>query len=113
MIIFGWGHTTNRDYGETYPLHCSNCHNTSYFRLVRTMVWFDLFFIPIFPYKIDYNLLCPICRFGIKMEDKRLEQIKEVNEITLKYLDKQMTEKQYNDKRQDYDNLFISEKIKE
>ena len=110
MIIFGWGHTTQKDYGATYPIPCSNCNNTRYFRLVRTMVWFDLFFIPIFPYEIDYHLLCPVCLAGIELEDKRLEDTKEFNETTRKFFNKEMTEKQYKDKLLIYDKLFISKK---
>ncbi len=109
MIIFGWGHRTQKDYGNTYPIHCSHCNNTRYFRLVRVMVWFELFFVPVLPYKINHYLLCPICLAGIDLEDKKLDYAKELNEITLKYLDKQMTEKQYNDKLDIYDKLLISD----
>ncbi len=108
MIIFGWGHTIQKDYGETYPMKCSRCNNTDYWRLFRIRVWFDLFFIPVFPYKSNHYLLCPICNSGFKLDYHNLELAKELNQITLSFLDKKMTNKQYIAKLGNYDKLLIN-----
>ncbi len=108
MIIFGWGHTKEKDYGETYPLKCSRCNNATYWRLFKVSEWFELFFIPVFPYKSNHYLLCPVCNDGLKLDDDKLEQAKELNAITLSYLNKKITDKEYNKKLDGYNKLLIN-----
>ena len=106
MIIFGWGNTKTKDYGETYPLKCSRCNNSTYWRLVRITQWFDLFFIPIFAYETKHWILCPVCNVGFELDDDKLEHARELNEITLSYLDKKITDKEYNKKLDSYDKVL-------
>jgi hypothetical protein len=61
FIIFGWGYTTTKNYGSTIPIKCTNCNNEVYYQFIKRTEWFTLFFIPIFPLKINDYLLCPIC----------------------------------------------------
>ena len=110
MIIFGWGHRKEKDYGETYPIECSRCNNSTYWKLIRIQEWFELFFIPVFPYKSKHWLLCPICSTGLELDDEKLDHAKKLNQITLSFLDKGITEEEYNNKLNNYDKLFIEVK---
>ena len=95
FFLFGWGHQKIKDYGATLPLKCPNCHNDSFWRLAHSTVWFTLFFIPIFPYKSTYHLLCPVCSKGIQLERLRIDKAKQLTQATLSFLDKKMTEDEY------------------
>lgn len=46
---------------------CRNCGNVSAWQVIRTMRWFTLFFIPIFPFSVKYFVLCPVCQHGAQV----------------------------------------------
>ena len=49
---------------------CSHCYNDCDYQLVKVTGWFTLFFIPIFPFKVNYFLMCSICNYGNKITKK-------------------------------------------
>ena len=79
MIIFGWGNSFTKDFGGVIKKTCSICSQENYFNLIRVRDWFDLFFIPIFPYSTKYYLICPNCEGGLELEDD--EEIKLCKEM--------------------------------
>jgi len=95
MIIFGWGHQTIKNLGPTFRQHCSHCNNGEYWVLTKITTWFTLFFIPIFPYSIKYFLSCPICQYGLTLDDKQIERIKSLAEANQLLIDGKITEPEY------------------
>src|SRR3990167_6580332 len=98
MIIFGWGHQTIKNFGPTFKNHCSHCNNEEYWTLTRHTTWFTLFFIPIIPYSVKYFLSCPICQYGITLDNKQVEQIKPIAEANQLLIDGKITEVEYKNK---------------
>ncbi len=97
FILFGWGKKTTKDYGETYPIKCSNCNNDIYSKLVNIKTWFTLFFIPIIPYSSKYYLLCNICSSGIELKGESVEKAKSLNNSTKSYFDKNISKEKYDE----------------
>ena len=95
FIIFGWGHQTMKQYGATLPIKCSNCNNSVFLHLVQTRTWFTLFFIPVIPYESKHYLLCEVCGQGIELTGEQIEGAKELNQATLSFLSKDISEEQY------------------
>ena len=89
FFIFGWGNRYTKDFGSTLIQTCSICSQENYFHLVRVGDWFDLFFIPIFPYNTEYHLMCPNCEGALKLEDNDMvETLKEMAEVVAKFDEK-------------------------
>ena len=96
FIIFGWGHQTQNNYGPTLPIRCPHCNNDTFWHLVNTKVWFTLFFIPVIPYESIHYLLCDVCGRGIRLDGKQeIEEARYLNQATLSFLNKGMTESLY------------------
>jgi hypothetical protein len=95
MIIFGWGHQTIKQIGIAFKQLCGHCHNEDYWILTRIMTWFTLFFIPIFPYSIKYFLSCPVCKYGLTLDDKQVDEIKPLAEINQSLVDGEITQEEY------------------
>lgn len=95
MIIFGWGHQTIKQIGIAFKQLCGHCHNEDYWILTRIMTWFTLFFIPIFPYSIKYFLSCPVCKYGLNLDDKQVDEIKPLAEINQSLVDGEITKEEY------------------
>lgn len=95
FLIYGWGHTTTKDYGPTVPTTCRNCHNQGYWHLVHVRVWFTLFFIPAIPYRSNYYLLCQVCSRGVELNGDQIAKAKEIGQATTAYLNKAMTQEAY------------------
>ena len=99
MIVFGWGKTTTKNFGETLPTHCSICNNDVYYFHIRQKEWFTLFFIPIFPYEVNHYLLCPVCEKGYTLEKNSDKEIaEEMRELTASFLEKKTSPKSYQKK---------------
>lgn len=92
MIIFGWGHQTNKNLGPTFRNHCSNCNNDGYWILTKITVSFTLFFIPIFPYSIKYFLACPVCKYGVTLDSEKAEKLRRLIEASQSQTNKQISE---------------------
>lgn len=95
MIIFGWGRQTIKQIGVTFKNLCNHCHNEDYWILTRIMTWFTLFFIPVFPYSIKYFLSCPICKYGLVLDQKQLNEIKPLAEANQLLIDGKITKEEY------------------
>jgi len=95
MIIFGWGHQKAKDYGPTIKRRCDHCNNESFFNLISISTWFTLFFIPVFPYSAQRFLNCPICAYGLQLEDKQFNEIKPLAESNKLLINGEITEKEY------------------
>ncbi len=95
MIIFGWGYETRKEYGPTVPIKCPNCNNSVFLHLVRSRIWFTLYFIPVIPYQSRYYLLCEICSQGIELKDSQIDRIKQLNQATVSFLNQKITQEQY------------------
>ncbi len=102
VFIFGWGKTTEKDFGEVLPLNCSNCKNTVMYRLLRIRKWFTLFFIPIIPYRTKHYLMCPICSRGLELKGEKIDNAKKFHEITLQFSTNQITKVQYKKELTEY-----------
>ena len=76
FLIFGFGHQTNNTSQLKEFQHCYHCNNNVQWVLNKRTSWFTLFFIPIFPFKISYELFCPICRNTIILSKREYERKK-------------------------------------
>ncbi|MBC8486084.1 MAG: zinc-ribbon domain-containing protein [Bacteroidetes bacterium] len=73
LVIFGFGHRTNKENQLRSISHCYHCNNDGRWILSKTTSWFTLFFIPVFPYKTEYLTYCPICKNGYKISREDYE----------------------------------------
>lgn len=98
MIIFGWGCQTIKQIGIAFKQLCGHCHNEEYWVLQKITTWFTIFFIPIFPYSIKYFLSCPVCKYGLTLNQKQIGQIKPVVEINQELIDGKITQAEFQSK---------------
>jgi hypothetical protein len=75
FILFGFGKQTARIYGEVPAQYCGRCHNPVSRRLTKVTTWFTLFFIPVFPYRSRYLLICPICGGAQELSREEFEEM--------------------------------------
>lgn len=74
FILVGFGKRTRKDFGETGRVQqCIWCSNSVFYHLVRTNTWFTYFFIPIFPYRSEYRIECPICHNGLALKKAEIK----------------------------------------
>jgi hypothetical protein len=85
----------SKDYGPTAYVQCPNCHNKTFFNLVFIKTWLEYFFIKIYAYKKRYYLLCDICSRGVELKGREIDSAKKLNEATLAYLNKSISDEQY------------------
>ena len=53
---------------------CNNCQKTYKKRYVKNTVWAHLDYIPLFPVKKTYSVMCPICGDGISLKSKEAKE---------------------------------------
>lgn len=94
-IIFGWGRQTTKQIGIAFKYLCNHCHNEEFWILSKITTWFTLFFIPVIPYSTKYLLSCPVCQYGLTLDDKQLEQIKPIAETNQLLLDGHITQSEH------------------
>ncbi len=95
MIIFGWGRQTLTQLGIVYKNLCNHCHNEDYWILTRIRTWFTLFFIPVIPYSTEYFLSCPICKYGVTLNDEQVDTLKPLAELNQSLVDGKITDNEY------------------
>lgn len=95
FVLFGWGKVTSKDYGPTLPQKCNNCNNEVYLNLFHVREWFTLFFIPVIPYSSKYMIMCNVCSRGYELKGESIKEIKAINELTTRYLAKEISESDY------------------
>ena len=74
FVIFGLGHRTKKEFLLLERILCPNCNNTKQWKMGREAHWFTLFFIPVFPVKIEYWMVCPVCRKGKRLSYHQFEE---------------------------------------
>lgn len=80
FIIFGWGNSKQKDYGEVYPMNCSRCNNEVFYHYLKTWKRFSLFFIPLIPYGRKHFLTCPVCGASVKLDKFERKLVKEIRQ---------------------------------
>ena len=75
FFIIGLGSQTRKEYGKTPAQLCGRCHNNTKRAIAKVTSWFSLFFIPIFPYKSQYLLVCPICGNARELEEEEFADL--------------------------------------
>jgi hypothetical protein len=95
MILFGWGHGTNKNYGATLAITCPNCKNETWLQLSRSRKWFTLFFIPVIPYSTKHLLLCEVCSHGVELNGEKVLRAKQLNGLTQDLFNEEIPEDQY------------------
>ncbi|OGJ55213.1 hypothetical protein A2880_02790 [Candidatus Peribacteria bacterium RIFCSPHIGHO2_01_FULL_49_38] len=95
MIIFGWNHQTIWVLGSVFKQMCDHCHNEDYWVLMRRTTWFTLFFIPVIPYRTEWMLLCPVCKYGLELNSDQLAKVRPVAEANQMLTSGKITEVQY------------------
>jgi len=67
MFIIWGSMKTNKNFGtKQRGERCPYCQSGTY-DYIRTLTWFTLFFIPLFPYSSTYSKLCNRCGNGIQI----------------------------------------------
>lgn len=95
FFLFGWGQSFEKDSGETMPIICTCCNKNVIYHLIRRSEWFNIFFIPIFPYSSKHYLICPLCKNGYELDSNTLPYAEQMNELTKKLLNKEISGKAY------------------
>ncbi len=74
FILIGFGRRSRTDFGETGGAQvCFHCSNHIFYHLIRARTFFTFFFIPIFPYKSEYRIECPVCQQGIQLRGSEIK----------------------------------------
>jgi len=94
-IIFGWGRQTVKQIGVVFKNLCNNCHNEEYWILTKITTWFSLFFIPLIPYSTKYFLSCPVCKYGLNLDQKQINELVPLAETNQLLLDGKITKEEY------------------
>jgi len=74
FVIVGWGRRTIQVLGFTAARICTNCGNTTQWKVLRTRRWFTLFFIPVVPYSSSYHAICPVCSRGFQVDPRSVQK---------------------------------------
>jgi ribosomal protein S27E len=75
--IIGFGKQTRKDFGAVAKVTCPRCSNELFYHLIHTRIWFTYFFIPVLPYRSQYNLECPVCSHEIAVYAAEIEAAKQ------------------------------------
>jgi hypothetical protein len=94
-VIFGWGRKTVKQIGVVFKKLCNHCHNEEYWVLTKITTWFSLFFVPIIPYSTKYFLSCPVCKYGLDLNQKQIEEIRPLAETNQLLIDGQITKEEH------------------
>jgi len=95
FFIFGWGHQTVKNHGPVKVYHCEHCNNDKVWMLHSRRTWFTLFFIPVIPYSTEHLMFCPICHYGVKVENAKFNELKAIAQCNLDLMNKKITEEQH------------------
>lgn len=96
MIVFGWGHQEIKEYGLVEMGLCPRCNNEELWQLKKISVWFTLFWCPVFPYEMDYWIICPVCSHGLKISKEESKKLIPLAQVNRAYIDGLITEDYYN-----------------
>jgi hypothetical protein len=77
FIIIGFGRQIRKDFGtKGHTQQCVRCTNSVFYHLVHTKTYFTFFFVPIFSYRSEYRVECPICHHGVELQGEEIEAAK-------------------------------------
>ncbi|KTG09279.1 hypothetical protein AUR64_15955 [Haloprofundus marisrubri] len=95
FIIFGWPRRS-KEYGETYPAHCSHCENDQYYELGKSRRWFTLYFLPLLPLgRATRGLFCSICGAGFELDRTQFKAAKTLSQSTTAFSEGELSEEEY------------------
>lgn len=86
LILWGWGRIKKESFGFVTQQFCDRCNVDALWELCIITSWFTIFWIPIFPYKKRYCLICNNCTEEINLTKNQFGVIfeKQPNYKTLK-----------------------------
>lgn len=74
LILIGFGKQTHKDVGETGRKQpCAWCSRQVFYHLAVVETWFTLFFIPIYAYRREYRVECPLCGGGLAIGGREVD----------------------------------------
>jgi hypothetical protein len=77
FILIGLGRKTSEDLGETgQEQKCVWCSSVVFYHLVLVRTWFTYFFIPLFAYRSEYRVECPLCSHGVAIRGNEIKAAK-------------------------------------
>ena len=62
-------------YNTQEEFDCPNCQQLAHWEILRVISLFTFFFIPLFPYRVQYFMLCPHCEAGMKLKGAEAKAI--------------------------------------
>lgn len=94
----------SKNLGRAYPNKCPYCENEVYYDLIRLKKRF-WFFLPLSS-EIQYYLACPVCDYGVELNDKANKYAKQISTDTDRYLDGEIDEQEYTDSLEEFDHAL-------
>ena len=76
FIIWGFGKQTRKVIGNVFYRKCAYCNTEQIWQLCLVRTWFTLFFIPVIPYGVEYQISCPNCKSYQKLTKEQFNEIK-------------------------------------
>ena len=77
LILIGFGKQTLDDLGETgQQQRCFSCLKPTLYHLVLVRTWLTIFFIPVFAYRNQHFVECPVCSQGIEISSSEVKAAK-------------------------------------
>lgn len=77
LTIIGFGNVTSDDLGETgREQQCVWCSASVFYHLFLMRTWFTYYFIRLFPYRSEYQIVCPACAQGIRISGEEVKAAK-------------------------------------
>jgi hypothetical protein len=77
FILIGVGKVTSKDLGETgRQQQCVWCSRLVFYHLILMRTWFSYFFVPLFSYRSQYRIECPVCTQGIEILSEEVKAAK-------------------------------------
>ncbi len=75
IFIAGAGPEKKEKFITLKTRHCYHCNNDTFWMLEKTRYFVTLFFLPVFPLKIEYLFYCPVCGNTQKLKKEEFERI--------------------------------------
>jgi hypothetical protein len=75
--LFTFGKKTFRDLGETgREQNCAWCSKPVFYHLILVRSWLSYWFIPVFAYRRQYRVECPVCACGVWIKGDEVKAAK-------------------------------------
>ena len=83
FFVVGIGNRKTKVLGPVEKRVCPNCGREDWWELHRLRDFVTLFFVPVFPYKTQHLIVCPICNLAHEVAPESLERMREQAERNL------------------------------